>query len=131
MRIYALSEIPRQRNSDSYNSYHVSKKELAKKIGVSTSQLIKIISRKTRMVSSGILIGVSDISKLGLSEDVIKELVIGAVDVEIFNRLMEHKNFQRLINLIRIYSQGMVASRDMERNQFIDMVTIFLFNLMK
>ncbi len=32
--------------------------------------------------------------------------------------------------LIRIYSQGMVASGDMERNQFIDMVTI-LSNLMK
>ena len=32
--------------------------------------------------------------------------------------------------LIRIYSQGMVASGDMERNQFIDMVAI-LSNLMK
>ena len=72
MRIYALSETPRQRDSDSYNSHHVSKKELAKKIGVSTSQLIKIISRKTSIVSSGILMGVVDISKLGLSEDVIK-----------------------------------------------------------
>ncbi|HBF0841285.1 TPA: helix-turn-helix transcriptional regulator [Clostridioides difficile] len=109
----------------------MSQKELAKKIGVSTSQLIKIISRKTRMVSSGILIGVADIFKLGLSEDVIKELVIGAVDVEILNRLMEHKNFQCLINLMRIYSQDIVASGDMERNQFIDMVTIFLSNLMR
>ncbi|HBG8470722.1 TPA: helix-turn-helix transcriptional regulator [Clostridioides difficile] len=109
----------------------MSQKELAKKIGVSTSQLIKIISRKTRMVSSGILIGVADIFKLGLSEDVIKELVIGAVDVEILKRLMEHKNFQCLINLMRIYSQDIVASGDMERNQFIDMVTIFLSNLMR
>lgn len=72
MCIYALSETPRQRDSDSYNNYHVSKKELAKKIGVSTSQLIKIITRKTRMVSSSILMGVADISKLGLFEDVIK-----------------------------------------------------------
>ncbi|HHI5791990.1 TPA: helix-turn-helix domain-containing protein [Clostridioides difficile] len=109
----------------------MSQKELAKKIGVSTSQLIKIISRKTRMVSSGILIGVADIFKLVLSEDVIKELVIGAVDVEILNRLMEHKNFQCLINLMRIYSQDIVASGDMERNQFIDMVIIFLSNLMR
>ncbi|AWH78223.1 helix-turn-helix domain-containing protein [Clostridioides difficile] len=109
----------------------MSQKELAKKIGVSTSQLIKIISRKTRMVSSGILIGVADIFKFGLSEDIIKELVIGAVDVEILNRLMEHKNFQCLINLMRIYSQDMVDLGDMERNQFIDMVTIFLSNLMK
>nr|WP_330404594.1 helix-turn-helix transcriptional regulator [Clostridioides difficile] len=109
----------------------MSQKELAKKIGVSTSQLIKIISRKTRMVSSGILIGVADIFKLGLSEDVIKELVIGAVDVEILNRLMEHKNFQCLINLMQIYYQDMVALGDMERNQFIDMVTIFLSNLMR
>lgn len=42
------------------------------KIGVSTYQLIKIITRKTRMVSSSILMGVVDISKLGLFEDVIK-----------------------------------------------------------
>ncbi|MDL5065978.1 hypothetical protein [Clostridioides difficile] len=83
------------------------------------------------MVSSGILIGVADIFKLGLSEDVIKELVIGAVDVEILNRLMEHKNFQCLINLMQIYYQDMVALGDMERNQFIDMVTIFLSNLMR
>ncbi|MDV9722879.1 helix-turn-helix transcriptional regulator [Clostridioides difficile] len=109
----------------------MSQKELAKKIGISTSQLIKIISRKTRMVSSGILIGVADIFKLGLSEDAIKELVIGVVDVEILNRLMEHKNFQCLINLMRIYSQDIVTSGDMERNQFIDMVTIFLSNLMR
>ncbi|HBE9442910.1 helix-turn-helix domain-containing protein [Clostridioides difficile] len=109
----------------------MSQKELAKKIGISTSQLIKIISRKTRMVSSGILIGVADIFKLVLSEDVIKELVIGAVDVEILNCLMEHKNFQCLINLMQIYSQDMVTLGDMERNQFIDMVTIFLSNLMR
>ncbi|ENY8628005.1 TPA: hypothetical protein ACOIEL_001344 [Clostridioides difficile] len=34
--------------------------------------MIKIITRKTRMVSSSILMGVADISKLGLFEDVIK-----------------------------------------------------------
>lgn len=48
------------------------KRNLQKKIGVSTYQLIKIITRKTRMVSSSILMGVVDISKLGLFEDVIK-----------------------------------------------------------
>ncbi len=101
------------------------KKELAEKIGVSASQLSCIVSSETRTVSSDILIGVAkefkvstdyilglstvsvrksyDISELGLSEGAVRGLVTGAVDVQILNRLLEHRNFPKLIDLIRIY----------------------------
>ena len=91
------------------------KRELAEKIGVSASQLSRIVSGETRTVSSDILIGVAkefkvstdyilglstvsvrksyDISELGLSEGAVKGLVTGAVDVQILNRLLEHKEF--------------------------------------
>lgn len=53
-----------------------------------------------------------DISELGLSENAVKGLVTGAVDVEILNRLLGHKNFPWLINLIRIYFQDTAAKGD-------------------
>ena len=46
-----------------------------------------------------------DISELGLSDGVVRGLVTGAVDVQILNRLLEHRNFPKLIDLIRIYFQ--------------------------
>ena len=56
-----------------------------------------------------------DISELGLSEGAVRGLVTGAVDVQILNRLPEHKHFPKLIDLIRIYFQVMA------RNQLIEM----------
>ena len=40
-----------------------------------------------------------DISELGLSEGAVRGLVTGAVDVQILNRLLEHRNFPKLIDL--------------------------------
>ena len=124
----ALPGTPGQRISDLCNGNHITQKELAEKIGVSASQLSRIVSGETRTVSSDILIGVAkefkvstdyilglstvsvrksyDISELGLSEGAVRGLVTGAVDVQILNRLLEHRNFPKLIDLIRIYFQG-------------------------
>ena len=49
--------------------------------------------------------------------------------METLNRLMEHRNFPRLISLIRIYSQDTVAMGVM--TQLIDMATTSLSDLMK
>lgn len=57
-----------------------------------------------------------DISELSLSEGAVKGLVTGTVDVEILNRLLEHKNFPRLISLIRIYFQDTAAKGIMACN---------------
>ena len=111
----ALPGTPGQRISDLCNGNHITQKELAEKIGVSASQLSRIVSGETRTVSSDILIGVAkefkvspdyitglstvsvrksyDISELGLSEGAVRGLVTGAVDVQILNRLLEHRNF--------------------------------------
>lgn len=97
----ALPGTPGQRISDLCNGNHITQKELAEKIGVSASQLSRIVSGETRTVSSDILIGVAkefkvstdyilglstvsvrksyDISELGLSEGAVRGLVTGAV----------------------------------------------------
>ena len=149
----ALPGTPGERISDLCNDYHITQKELAKRIGVSASQLSRIISGETKTVSSDILMGIADvfkvstdyilglsnisvrknyeISELGLSEGAVRGLVTGAVDVEILNRLLEHKSFPKLMNLIRIYFQDTAAKGIMARNQLIEMVTASLSDLMK
>lgn len=120
---------------------------------VSASQLSRIVSGETRTVSSDILIGVAkefkvstdyilglstvsvrksyDISELGLSEGAVRGLVTGAVDVQILNRLLEHRNFPKLIDLIRIYFQDTAAKGITARNQLIEIATASLSDLMK
>ena len=149
----ALPGTPGQRISDLCNGNKIKQKELAEKIGVSASQLSRIVSGETKTVSSDILIGVAkefkvstdyilglsnisvrksyDISELGLSEGAVKGLVTGTVDVQILNRLLEHRNFPKLIDLIRIYFQDTAAKGIMARNQLIEMVTASLSDLMK
>lgn len=113
----------------------------------------RIVSGETKTVSSDIFIGIAkefrvstdyilglstvsvqksyDISELGLSEGAVRGLVTGMVDVEILNRLLEHKNFPRLISLIQIYFQDTAARGVMARNQVIEMATSSLSDLMK
>lgn len=92
---------------------------------MSASQLGRIVSGEAKTISSDIPIGVAkefkvstdyilglsalsahksyDISELGgLSEGAARELVIGIVSVQIFNRLLEHRYFSKLMDLIRI-----------------------------
>ena len=138
---------------DLCNGRHISQKELAKRIGVSAPQMSRIVSGETKTVSSDLLIAVAkefkvstdyilglteisfrknyDISELGLSEGAVKGLVTGAVDVEILNRLMEHKSFPKLTNLIRIYFNDTAARGIAARNQIIDMATASLSDFVK
>lgn len=55
----------------------------------------------------------------------------GAVDVQILNRLLEHRNFPKLIDLIRIYFQDTAAKGITPRNQLIEIATASLSDLMK
>lgn len=64
-------------------------------------------------------------------EGAVRGLVTGMVDVEILNRLLEHKNFPCLISLIQIYFQNTAARGVMARNQVIEMETSSLSDLMK
>ena len=148
-----LPGTPGERISDLCNGRHISQKELAKRIGVSAPQLSRIVSGETKTLSSDILIAVAkefkvstdyilglsevsarksyDIFEIGFSEGAAKGFVTGAVDMEILNRLLEHKSFPKLTNLIRIYFKDTAARGIMARNQIIDMATASLSDFVK
>lgn len=145
----ALPGTPGQRICDLCNGNHITQKEPAKKIEISPSQLSQIISGKTKTVSSDILIEaakrfhVSTDYILGLSNVSVRKsytspnwayprgLVTGAVDVQILNCLLEHRNFPKLIDWIRIYFQDTAAKEIMTQNQLIEITTASLSDLMK
>ena len=66
-----------------------------------------------------------------ISEGAVRGLVTGTVDVQILNRLLEHRNFPKLIDLIRIYFQDTAAKGITARNQLIEIATASLSDLMK
>ena len=148
-----LPGTPGERISDLCNGRHISQKELAKRIGVSAPQLSRIVSGETKTINSDLLIAVAkefkvstdyilglsevsarksyDIFEIGFSEGAAKGFVTGAVDMEILNRLLEHKSFPKLTNLIRIYFKDTAARGIMARNQIIDMATASLSDFVK
>lgn len=148
-----LPGTPGERISDLCNGRHISQKELAKRIGVSAPQLSRIVSGETKTLNSDILIAVAkefkvssdyilglsevsarksyDIFELGFSEGAARGLVTGTLDMEILNRLLEHKSFPKLTNLIRIYFKDTAARGIMARNQIIDMATASLSDFVK
>ena len=77
----ALPGTPGQRIFDLCNGNHITQKELAKKIGVSASQLSRIISGETRTVSSDVLIGVA--KEFEISAD----YILGLTTVSVHKKL--------------------------------------------
>ena len=134
-----------ERIGDLRTSKGLSQKKLAEIIGIAPSQLSRIENGETQNISSDILIrlakafGVStdyilglttistpksrEISELGLSEGAVKGLINGSVDVEMLNRLMEHKTFPYLLYLAKTYFDNSIVAGMMERNAIIDMAT--------
>jgi len=130
---------------DLRSSKNLSQKELCKLIGIAPSQLSRIESGQTKTISSDILIelskvfGVStdyilglttisvqksyDISKLGLSEGVVRALLSDSVDVSIFNRIVEHTRFPYLMLSLQRYFNNDTAVGIMGRNEMIDFAT--------
>ncbi|HJC25429.1 MAG TPA: helix-turn-helix domain-containing protein [Candidatus Eisenbergiella merdavium] len=144
---------PGDRIGDLRTNLGMTKKELSQKTGIDASQITRIENGNLKTISSDYLIKLAkelktstdyilgltpvsvpksyDISELGLSNEAVKGLVTGTVDVEILNHLLEHKSFPRLIHLIRIYFQDTAARGIMARNQLIEMATASLSDLMK
>ena len=106
---------------------------------IRTSGLSRFPVYQEDKVSTDYILGLStlsvrksyDISELGLSEGAVRGLVTGTVDVQILNRLLEHRNFPKLMDLIRIYFQDTAAKGIMARNQLIELATASLSDLMK
>ena len=144
---------PGDRIGDLRTNLGMTKKELSRKTGIDASQITRIENGTLKTISSDYLIKLAkelktstdyilglttvsvpksyDISELGLSNEAVKGLVTGAIDVEILNRLLEHKNFPRLMHLIRIYFQDTAAKGITARNQLIEIATASLSDLMK
>ena len=144
---------PGDRIGDLRTNLGMTKKELSQKTGIDASQITRIENGNLKTISSDYLIKLAkelktstdyilgltpvsvpksyDISELGLSEGAVRGLVTGTVDVQILNRLLEHRNFPKLIDLIRIYFQDKAAKGITARNQLIEMATASLSDLMK
>ena len=144
---------PGDRIGDLRTNLGMTKKELSQKTGIDASQITRIENGSLKTISSDYLIKLAkelktstdyilgltpvsvpksyDIAELGLSNEAVERLVTGAVDVQILNRLLEHRNFPKLIDLIRIYFQDTAAKGIMARNQSIEMATASLSDLMK
>jgi len=144
---------PGDRIGDLRTNLGMTKKELSRKTGIDASQITRIENGSLKTISSDYLIKLAkelktstdyilgltsvsvpksyDISELGLSNEAVKGLVTGTVDVQILNRLLEHRNFPKLIDLIRIYFQDTAAKGIIARNQIIEMATASLSDLTK
>ena len=151
--LMAVSVTPGERITDLRKARGWDQKDLADNSGLPRSQISRIENGKIEKLSHDILIKLAktfhvstdyilglttvsvpksyDISELGLSEGAVKGLVTGVVDVEILNRLMEHKNFPRLLELIQIYFADTAAIGIMSRNEILDMATASLSDFMK
>ena len=92
-----------------------SQKELADRIFVAHSQISRLESGETTNIGSSLLVALAkefhvstdyllgltpisvpksyDISQLGLSEEVIRRLILKTIDPDILNRLLEHEQF--------------------------------------
>ncbi|MBQ6960991.1 MAG: helix-turn-helix transcriptional regulator [Clostridia bacterium] len=135
---------PRERIAELLDQKDMRQKELAKRTGVSESQLSRIISGETSTINSDTLIALSkefnvstdyllcltdmsarknsDISELGLSEAAVRKLLDGSINTDILNRLMEHKDFPYLLKLIQIYFCDSVALGIADRNESINLI---------
>ena len=144
---------PGDRIGDLRTNLGMTKKELSQKTGIDASQITRIENGSLKTISNDYLIKLAkelktstdyilgltpvsvpksyDISELGLSNEAVKGLVTGTIDVGILNRLLEHKSFPRLIHLIRVYFQDTAARGIMTRNQLIELATASLSDLMK
>lgn len=129
-----------------------SQKELADRIFVAHSQISRLESGETTNIGSSLLVALAkefhvstdyllgltpisvpksyDISQLGLSEEVIRRLILKTIDPDILNRLLEHEQFPKLCTLIKNYFNNTIANGIMARNQIIDLATDPLAELM-
>lgn len=129
-----------------------SQKELADKIFVAHSQISRLESGETTNIGSSLLVSLAkifhvstdyllgltpisvpksyDISQLGLSEEVIRRLILKTIDPDVLNRLLEHKDFPKLCALMKNYFYNTTANGIMARNQIIDLATEPMAELM-
>lgn len=120
-----------------------SQSELAKKLGEARSQITRLESGETKNMNSDLIVklakifGVStdyllcvtdhmtarytNVERLGLSEDAAKKLMSGAIDRDVLNRLLEHKDFGPLCEQMRYYYDDTFTEGYIGRNEILDL----------
>jgi len=121
------------------------KTELARRLGISHSQVSRIESGETGTLSSDILIRLAevfdvsadyllgltdvrtkknlDVAQLNISEEAAIQLASGKLDLEMLSRLLEHKEFAKVLFLMRAYLDNRLEIGNMARNEMIDFMT--------
>ena len=121
------------------------KTELARRLGISHSQVSRIESGETETLSSDILIRLAevfdvsadyllgltdmrtkknlDIAQLDISEEAAIQLASGKLDLGMLSRLLEHKEFAKVLFLMRAYLDNRLEIGNMARNEMIDFMT--------
>lgn len=121
------------------------KTELARRLGISHSQVSRIESGETGTLSSDILIRMAevfdvstdyllgltevrtkknlDVAQLGISEEAAIQLASGKLDLGMLSRLIEHKEFAKVLFLMRAYLDDPLELGNMARNEMIDFMT--------
>lgn len=121
------------------------KTELARRLGISHSQVSRIESGETETLSSDILIRLAevfdvsadyllgltdvrtkknlDVAQLNISEEAAIQLTSGKLDLEMLSRLLEHKEFAKVLFLMRAYLDNSLEIGNMARNEMIDFMT--------
>ena len=72
-----------------------------------------------------------DISELGLSNDAVKVILSGNIDMDVLNCLIEHERFPYLLYLIKSYFSDSIAAGIVSRNEIIDLAAAELSEFYK
>ena len=138
-------ETVHERISETRKDKGLSQKKLCALAGITPTQLSRIESGTSETVSSDVLVKLAkalnvssdyllcltnistpknyDISELGLSEGAVKAIISGAVDMDILNRIIEHKSYWYLQQLINTYIYNTAIDGVRVRNELIDIAT--------
>ena len=141
----AKRETPGQRIRNLRESAFISQKDLAERIGIASSQLSRIEKGETRTISSDILIALAeefqvssdyllglstfqkprnvDVTMTGLSETAFNRMVNGEMNMDVLNRLIEHKHFPYLTKMIHTYFSDELEYGIQSRNMVLDTIS--------
>ena len=72
-----------------------------------------------------------DISELGLSNDAVKVILSGNIDMDVLNCLIEHERFPYLLYLIKSYFSDSIPAGIVSRNEIIDLAAAELSEFYK
>ena len=142
-----------ERIGDLRSGKGLSQKELAKILGITSSQMSRIENDKVKFISSDVLIKLAqffnvstdfilnltnistpknyDINTLGLSEGTVKVFLSKSVDMHILNRVFEHKWFPSLVEQTKKYVDDSYAAGVTAHNEMIDFATSSISDFVK